>query len=138
MNKMERLHDIRELEIQEEDGPLTPTRLFSLRQSRLDIHEIYHKKEIMWRQRARTTWLKEGDKNTTFFHKTTNARSRSNAIHSLKVDNLSITKENFIHRHVDSHFKQLFGMSGEHQVFFSANIWGGTVNLELKKNLGRK
>lgn len=39
----ERLLHIRELELQKEDEPLTPNRLSSLRQIRLDIHEIYRK-----------------------------------------------------------------------------------------------
>jgi len=34
----------------------------------------------MWSQRVRVTWVKEGDLNTTFFHKTASMRNRNNAI----------------------------------------------------------
>lgn len=30
--------------------------------------ELYHREEILWRQRARVAWLMHGDKNTYFFH----------------------------------------------------------------------
>ena len=34
--------------------------------------------EISWRQKSRETWLKEGDRNTGFFHRMTNAHRRRN------------------------------------------------------------
>ena len=42
--------------------------------------------EISWRQRSRELWLKEGDKNSKFFHKMANARRRKNFLSSITVD----------------------------------------------------
>jgi hypothetical protein len=39
--------------------------------------------EILWRQKSRIRWLKEGDRNTKFFHRTTVQRRHTNRITSL-------------------------------------------------------
>jgi len=43
--------------------------------------------EISWRQKSRSLWLKEGDRNTNFFHKIANAHKRYN------IDQLMISGE---------------------------------------------
>lgn len=37
-------------------------------------------KEIVWRQNSKENWLKEGDKNTSFFHKMANFHRRKSFI----------------------------------------------------------
>ena len=34
--------------------------------------------EMSWRQKSREVWLKEGDRNTRFFHRMANAHRRKN------------------------------------------------------------
>ena len=44
-------------------------------------------KEVSWRQKSRELWLREGDKNTKFFHKMANARRRRNSLVKVKIKN---------------------------------------------------
>ena len=43
--------------------------------------------ELMWRQKSRETWLKEGNRNSRFFHLSTIIRRGQNSIDAIKLDN---------------------------------------------------
>ena len=49
--------------------------------------------ETSWRQKSGEPWLKEGDKNTRFFHKTANARARINFLSKVKINGVTLTDE---------------------------------------------
>jgi len=49
------------------------------------LEQMQNTEKIMWAQRTRIKWLKEGDRNTKFFHHTANRRSK-NYISLLEVD----------------------------------------------------
>ena len=46
-------------------------------------HKNLHAQEIFWRQKSRITWLKDGDANTKFFHRSSILRRRQNRIHHI-------------------------------------------------------
>ncbi|KAK7273868.1 hypothetical protein RIF29_14932 [Crotalaria pallida] len=48
------------------------------------LADLLHEEETMWRQRSRALWLKNGDKNTSFFHKKANQRRETNAIKKIQ------------------------------------------------------
>ena len=47
---------------------------------KLRLEDILDKDEIFWKQTSRETWLKEGDKNTNFFHNSTKIKRANNKI----------------------------------------------------------
>ncbi|KAM0913768.1 hypothetical protein ACQ4PT_011941 [Festuca glaucescens] len=48
-----------------------------------ELCELFEREEAMARQRSRVDWLREGDRNTAFFHARATARKKANKIHSL-------------------------------------------------------
>ena len=49
--------------------------------------------EISWRQKSRETWLKEGDRNTGFFHRMANAHRRRSCFQSISINDRRLDKE---------------------------------------------
>ena len=49
--------------------------------------------EISWRQKSKELWLKEGDRNTGFFHIMANAHRRRNCIRKISINGKRLDKE---------------------------------------------
>ena len=49
--------------------------------------------EISWRQKSRELWLKDGDKNTGYFHKMANAHRRRNCLRKISINGKILEKE---------------------------------------------
>jgi hypothetical protein len=54
------------------------------------LGELFVCEEIMARQRSRVEWLREGDRNTSFFHARASARKRTNKISTLRREDGSL------------------------------------------------
>lgn len=52
-----------------------------------EINSLLEWDELMWRQRSRQIWLKNGYRNSRFFQTKANGRRRSNHIPGLMDDN---------------------------------------------------
>lgn len=76
--------------------------------------------ETMWKQKSRETWLREGDRNSRFFHLSSIIRRRRNSIDVIKTDNGEwIVKLANIREFVVAKFQNLFS---EEPVSFPENL----------------
>ena len=48
--------------------------------TRMEINKLLGVEEVMWHQRSWVSWLKHGDKNTSFFHTKASSRFKCNTI----------------------------------------------------------
>jgi hypothetical protein len=51
-----------------------------------EIDELLEKEEIRWRQRSRVSWLRAGDRNTSYFHRRATWRQKKNRIEKLQTE----------------------------------------------------
>lgn len=76
------------------------------------LNEAYLREEKFWHQKARIKWLKEGDKNTAFFHACTAIRRKRNRIINLKNRyGQWCETEDQIKQEVEQYFRNLFTTS---------------------------
>lgn len=50
------------------------------------MDELLYREEMLWLQRSRVNWLKEGDRNTCYFQQKAVWRARKNLVQKLKKD----------------------------------------------------
>ena len=69
--------------------------------------------EIMWRQKFRENWLKEGDRNTKLFHKMTNFHRRHNEMTSLKIEEVWHRESQDMQQGIVNAFQSLLAYPGD-------------------------
>lgn len=104
--------------------------------------EKYHlallkQKEIYWRQRAKTRWLKEGDNNTKFFHAYATNRKRRNFIQSLKINNNWIYDTDSIKQQFFDHLRNIykFSYSNLNNMKIRNEDWNSLINFVSNKKI---
>ncbi|RVW49859.1 putative mitochondrial protein [Vitis vinifera] len=63
--------------------------------------------EVHWRQLSRELWLREGDRNTGFFHRMANAHRRINAMSKIMINGVSFTEDQDMREGIANAYQQL-------------------------------
>jgi hypothetical protein len=68
--------------------------------------------KICWRQKSRALWLKEGDKNSKFFHRLASSHRSTNTIGKLLINGIPSTSQDEICDHIALFYEQLYMEDG--------------------------
>ena len=82
LNSVARIEELKEkLEKAQLDDTISNDEILQLK---WDLCSAFRDEELYWKQKSRANWLKEGDRNTKFFHATTKQRRARNRLTKLK------------------------------------------------------
>ncbi|KAK8370228.1 hypothetical protein V6Z12_A01G163600 [Gossypium hirsutum] len=85
-----------------------------LSEMRSRLSELYARGEIYWAQRSRYQWLRDGDRNTRYFHARAMGRLKKNTIEKLKnKDGTWVTNSKDINNVAKNYFWRLFRSNGQ-------------------------
>lgn len=80
---------------------------------RRELDDILEREELLWYQKARIDWIKNGDRNTSFFQLSTIIRRWKNKVVAVKGDDgLWIHEKDLVKNHFVSYFTKLFTEEG--------------------------
>uniref|UniRef100_A0A2N9J6S4 Reverse transcriptase domain-containing protein n=1 Tax=Fagus sylvatica TaxID=28930 RepID=A0A2N9J6S4_FAGSY len=102
------LHEIQRLEAIAENRALSEEEKAEKSNLRIEWEKLSLMEEISWRQKSRVTWLKEGDKNTKYFHSVANSHRRNNSIRQISIDGELSSNQADIKAHICSFYRNLY------------------------------
>ena len=79
-----------------------------LKKTQADLWEKATLHESFVRQKSRSKWIKEGDNNTSYFHRIINYSKRRNALRGMLIDGSWVENPNMIKAEVMQHFQSRF------------------------------
>ncbi|RVW26396.1 Transposon TX1 uncharacterized 149 kDa protein [Vitis vinifera] len=127
LNRAEAFSRLQRWETRENDSPLTASEVKAKNLALEDYKKWALLEETSWRQKSREIWLKEGDKNTKYFHKMANARARKNFLSKIRINEVTLSSSDDLKEGVCRAYKSLLSEPGD---------WRPNINGLIFKELG--
>lgn len=107
-----------------------------IRDLKKEINEVLTKEEIMWNQRSRVEWLKNGDRKTKFFHASASQRQSKNRIEGLMdSEGEWHTEEGETKAIIVNYFKNIFHSNRPTNFDASLEVVEESITQEMNKEL---
>ena len=80
------------IQLEMEELEITPTLLEKEQKAQFNSFQAFRREEEYWRLNSQSTWLKAGDRNTSFFHKKCRVRISQNLISKIPSQSGEVVK----------------------------------------------
>jgi hypothetical protein len=111
------LAGLRELDVVADSKSLSTEEKGKREQLTVDLEKVILMDEICWRQKSRALWLREGDKNSKFFHCLASSHRNTNTIGKLLINGSSSTSQDEIRDHIAQFYEHLYREDGYRQPY---------------------
>ena len=110
-NKVEALQQVELWDLVERERSLIDEELIRKKEAKEGYAKWVSLEETHWRQLSREIWLKEGDRNTGYFHRMANAHRRVNFLNKIKINGVRLSKEQEVREGIANAYQQLLSDS---------------------------
>lgn len=110
-NKAEALQQVERWDTVEEERSLTEEESGHKKTAKENYAKWVSMEEEHWRQLSRELWLREGDRNTGYFHRMANARRRSNTLDKIIINGVRFTEEQEVREGIANAYQQILSDS---------------------------
>ncbi|WMV40391.1 hypothetical protein MTR67_033776 [Solanum verrucosum] len=108
LQKQSILNQLADLERIQDQRQLTDDESYLRAVLTVEFEDNAKREKVSWRQRSRALWLKEGDRNTKFFHRTANSHRRYNNIDKISVNGVRTQEPTIIKEEILNFYQNLY------------------------------
>lgn len=96
---------------------ISSTRFYEEVTAKQTLMQALHRQHIFWKERARISWLKDGDRCTKFFHTYARIKAAKSRICSMNINDQVVVDENVISDHIVDYYRSLYSSSSADHPF---------------------